>query len=861
MGDKNVLESAGAGDHKSQPISENMRLQGGDHPGMSLVSVPLDGNNYFPWVRSIKFALGAKQKLGFIDGSCPKPTDDKNEIEQWQRTDCMVVSWILNSISKDIAEAFLYATSARDLWLDLESRFGESNGPLLYQIQREIVSMTQGNMSVAVYFTKLKKLWDELASLDPTPSCSCGAGKKISEKTASNQLLQFLMGLSDAYDHVRSQVLLMDPLPTVGKTYSMILRVEKQREVYSGIPGEGVMATQFGEVTRQVPNKGPGKKRGFMDKKQLYCQHCKKSGHLRENCFELTGFPDWYRDLVEQRRRNGRPPNARTMNVQLEDGESSISELVRAEVTRALQTPDINAHHSNFVEYEDFAGYAHGRKGYKVMDLEIENIHIARDVVFHERTFPFHHIDKSETLCPLPKITQNEEIEKLPNNEITEEIIENITPQYEQPIIPRRSGRQITRPTWMNDFVCNQTTDTYLPTNISLTHIHSCFVEGLSILQEPKNFSEAQARQEWREAMQQEINALERNETWEISDLPQGKNTIGCRWIYKVKLRPDGTVERCKARLVANGFSQVEGIDYNDCFSPVAKPVTVRLFLAIAAARGWPLHHLDVNNAFLHGKLDEIIYMDAPEGYKVPSGQVCRLKKSLYGLKQASRQWNQEFTDKIKAFGFTQSSHDYCLFVKGSGLQLIALLVYVDDILITAPTETLIQEVKRLGGLSTFQKITYGLLYILGGKSSLMETKKQTTVARSSAEAEYRSMTSTTCEITWITYLLQDLGVKIDTPVPFFCDNKAALHITANPVFHERTKHLEIDCHVVRDKYKEGLIQPTYVVSKQQVADIFTKPLPGVSFLHLCSKLGLVILHPRPTCGGAAKVEGVAEAE
>ncbi|KAK4400358.1 hypothetical protein Sango_1141900 [Sesamum angolense] len=225
-------------------------------------------------------------------------------------------------------------------------------------------------MSVAVYFTKLKKLWDELASLDPIPSCSCGASKKISEKIASNQLMQFLMGLSNAYDHVRSQVLLMDPLPTVGKAYSMFLRVEKQREVYSGISGEGVMATQFGETTRQVPNKGPVKRRGPVDKKQLYCQHCKKSGHLRENCFELNGFPDWYRDLMEQRRRNGRPPNARVMNVLLEDGERSIqgtsavetqsnlSALVRTEVMRALQTSDVNLHRSNFVEYDDFAGTA-----------------------------------------------------------------------------------------------------------------------------------------------------------------------------------------------------------------------------------------------------------------------------------------------------------------------------------------------------------------------------------------------------------------------------------------------------------------------------------------------------------------------
>ncbi|KAL0440264.1 UNVERIFIED_CONTAM: hypothetical protein Slati_2509400 [Sesamum latifolium] len=115
-------------------------------------------------------------------------------------------------------------------------------------------------------------------------------------------------------------------------------------------------------------------------------------------------------------------------------------------------------------------------------------------------------------------------------------------------------------------------------------------------------------------------------------------------------------------------------------------------------------------------------------------------------------------------------------------------------------------------------------------------------------------MAATTCKITWITYLLKDLGVTVNTLIPLFCDNKVVLHITANPVFHERTKHLEIDCHIVRDKYKEGLIQPTFVVSKQQIADLFTKSLPGASFLHLWPKLGLIIMNPSPTCEGDAKI-------
>ncbi|KAL2230673.1 uncharacterized protein LOC110013306 [Sesamum indicum] len=193
--------------------NSDIKNQGNDNLVIALVSTPLDGNNYLSWARSIEIALGARQKLGYIDGTCEKPTEGKEAMEQWRKNDYMVVSWILNSISKGIAEAFLYGRSARDLWVEHVMRFGESHGPLLYQIQRDISSMSQRNMSMAEYFTKLKRLWDELVSLDPLPVCSCGASKKISDRTEAYQLIQFLMGLGDPYDHVRNQILLIDPLP------------------------------------------------------------------------------------------------------------------------------------------------------------------------------------------------------------------------------------------------------------------------------------------------------------------------------------------------------------------------------------------------------------------------------------------------------------------------------------------------------------------------------------------------------------------------------------------------------------------------------------------------------------------------
>ncbi|KAL0385833.1 UNVERIFIED_CONTAM: Retrovirus-related Pol polyprotein from transposon RE2 [Sesamum radiatum] len=136
--------------------------------------------------------------------------------------------------------------------------------------------------------------------------------------------------------------------------------------------------------------------------------------------------------------------------------------------------------------------------------------------------------------------------------------------------------------------------------------------------------------------MQVELHALEKNHTWDITPLPQGKKAIGCRWVYMLKLNSDGTVERHKARIVAKGYNQVVGIDYMDSFSLVPEAVIVRTFLVMVTALDWHVHRLDINNAFLHGFLDEEIYMVPPEGYSVSESHVSRLRRSLYGLKQAS---------------------------------------------------------------------------------------------------------------------------------------------------------------------------------------------------------------------------------
>jgi len=154
--------------------------------------------------------------------------------------------------------------------------------------------------------------------------------------------------------------------------------------------------------------------------------------------------------------------------------------------------------------------------------------------------------------------------------------------------------------------------------------------------------------------MDVELHALDRNQTWTLVPPPSNIKPIGCRWVYKLKHKPDGTVDRFKARLVAKGFTQTEGIDYFETFSPIVKLTTVRILLALASASDWFIHQLDVDNVFLHGDLHEEIYMKPSPGLSLPQlNSVCKLNKSLYGLKQVSRNWNQKLTSELLLLGYT----------------------------------------------------------------------------------------------------------------------------------------------------------------------------------------------------------------
>uniref|UniRef100_A0A2N9GJZ0 Integrase catalytic domain-containing protein n=1 Tax=Fagus sylvatica TaxID=28930 RepID=A0A2N9GJZ0_FAGSY len=463
---------------------------------------------------------------------------------------------------------------------------------------------------------------------------------------------------------------------------------------------------------------------------------------------------------------------------------------------------------------------------------------------------------------------------------------------------PRRSHRVSTLPSHLHDFHC---------------------FSAFATLHEPHTFREASSDPLWQQAMKEELDALLKTGTWDLVDLPAGKSAIGCKWVYKIKTRSDGTVDRYKARLVAKGFTQEYGIDYEETFAPVARLSSIRTLIAVSASRHWPLFQMDVKNAFLNGELTEEVYMQLPPGFSQPPGfspKVCRLRRALYGLKQAPRAWFAKFSSTIsqhddmiitgddvqgiqnlKRFLVSSSSDGYYLTQAKYTSDLISRVGITDSKIVDTPIEynnrlnthdgeplpdaTLYRQL--VGSLVyltvTRPDISYAvhivsqfmaaprslhyaavlriLRYLKGTLFHGLHFSSQSSLTlQAYSDADWagdptdRRSTTGYCFllgdslISWRSKKQSDLGIDCSTAVPIHCDNRSAIQIAHNDVFHERTKHIEIDCHFVRHHLLQGTLQLRSVSSQDQLADIFTKPMPPGRFRDLISKLKLVSVHP-----------------
>ena len=326
-----------------------------------------------------------------------------------------------------------------------------------------------------------------------------------------------------------------------------------------------------------------------------------------------------------------------------------------------------------------FLGFKLGTKGFRLIDLKSKEIFISRNVTFYETHFPFLHSTSTDiSVVPIrtpqcidlfqydtpsthhlqspTHITltdSNEHFSSSMHSPISSHTIAPITTPHTNnapasqhsdithDCITRKSERVKKPPAYLKDYHC-MTTHTAHSSNVAnsnslypisqhlsydkLTPKYKSLSLAITSNQEPSTYEEAAAHECWRKAIQDELTALDQNRTWCLTELPKDKKAVGCKWVFRVKFNPDGTIERHKARLVAKGFTQVQGVDYGDTFSPVVKMTTLRVMLALAAAKKWHLKQLDVNTAFLHGDLDKEVYMKIPPGLAVSQpGLVCKL--------------------------------------------------------------------------------------------------------------------------------------------------------------------------------------------------------------------------------------------
>ncbi|XLT27854.1 hypothetical protein HN873_059146, partial [Arachis hypogaea] len=341
-----------------------------------------------------------------------------------------------------------------------------------------------------------------------------------------------------------------------------------------------------------------------------------------------------------------------------------------------------------------FIGYSTDSKAYKLYNPETKKVIISRDVTFDEKDMWDWNTktEKQRTIIP----------------NTCDEVEERQLDTTEQPESSKRPQRERRLPTRLADYEVGNDNDPSDEEIINFALFSDC---------EPLNFEEAFKDNNWKKAMDEEIHAIEKNDTWELTDLPADKKPIGVKWVYKTKYKPSGEVDRFKARLVAKGYKQKTGIDYFEVFAPVARLDTICMIISLSAQNKWKIHQMDVKSAFLNGTLEEEVYVEQPAGYEVlgKEDKVYKLKKALYGLKQAPRAWYKKIDSYFIENGFRRCPFEHTLYIKFvEPGDILIVCLYVDDLIFTGNNLKIIAEFRE-AMIKHFEMTDMGLMsYFLG---------------------------------------------------------------------------------------------------------------------------------------------------
>ncbi|GJV68562.1 retrovirus-related pol polyprotein from transposon TNT 1-94 [Tanacetum coccineum] len=426
-----------------------------------------------------------------------------------------------------------------------------------------------------------------------------------------------------------------------------------------------------------------------------------------------------------------------------------------------------------------------------------------------------------------------------------------------------------------------------------------CYFDAFPTSVEPKNFKQAMTKPSWIDAMQEKIHEFQRLEVWELVSFPDKVLLIKLKWIYKVKTDEFGGVLKNKSRLVAQGFRQEGGIDFEESFAPVARIEAIRIFVANVAHKNMTIYQMDVKTAILNGKLKEEVYVSRPEGFvnQDNPSHVYKLKKALYRLKQAPHSWYDMLSSFLISQKFSKCAVDPTLFTRQARNNLLLMNTkfkmsmmgqmsfFLGLQIFQSPRGIFINQskyaskiVKKYGMLTNdfvdtpmveeskldedLQRIPIdatlyhgmigSLMYLTSSRPDLIyavclcarwSSKKQKCTAISSIEAEYIALSGCSAQILWMCSQLTNYGFPFNK-IPLYCDNKSAIALCCNNVQHSRAKHIDVHYHFIKKQVENGIVELYFFRTEYQLADIFTKPLPRERFNFLLEKLGMRSMTP-----------------
>uniref|UniRef100_A0A2N9F027 Reverse transcriptase Ty1/copia-type domain-containing protein n=1 Tax=Fagus sylvatica TaxID=28930 RepID=A0A2N9F027_FAGSY len=857
-----------------------------------LITIKLTRDNYLLWKAQIVPYLKGQHLFGFLDGSrlAPLPvlttTADGDaqvipnpEFQQWHLQDQMLLSALISSLSENILAHVVRCVTARDVWQVLERMFTSQSRARTMQVHYQLATLQKGDSTVAEYYHRFTILADTLAAVNhPLDSFElvsfflAGLGSEYDSLVTSVQTRADPLSIEDLYGHLLThEIRLAHNQPAVDLSLANANFTAPTNSARGGRSGKSPTYFQSNRgptTNNQRTNRGRGRGGcGGPSSHRPTCQVCNKPSHVALQCYHR--FDNSYAS-------ESRP------NIQAFLATPSASQDPNW-YTDSGATHHLTADLGNLnLRADDYNGPDQIRVGLQNPLVQLISTGPCVPASSQARDLSPNSTEpmlQAEPVIPTEPVLPTEPIPRIEPVLSTESVLpihaspQRPSPQPVSASLPPSSANQIPSHPMITRSQ-NNITKPRKPTDGTILYpIPRALLAAVdSSITEPTCYSTAVKIPEWRTAMNLEFDALLKNKTWSLVPQSQARNLVGCKWVFRIKRKADGSIERYKARLVAKGFHQQPGIDYGETFSPVIKPTTVRTVLSIAISAGWSIRQIDIHNAFLHGTLSEDVFMSQPPGFNHPQfpSHVCKLQKAIYGLKQAPRAWMLHLT--------------------------MYVLIYVDDIIITCSKATAIDDllhqlssdfvVKDLGKLNFFLGIevlentavlpwhpppvllpmrvppfliTPCIAVPVGALQYLSLTRPDIAFAVNKLSQFMHAPTL----LHWqaVKRLLRYLKHTIQFGLHLFrsscsdlqayCDadwagsrddrrSTGATYLSSNPVFHARTKHVEIDFHFVRDMVANKSIYVCFLCSKDQLADLLTKPISSSRFPLLRTKLNVL---------------------